>query len=162
MENETGKNCIIISPHFDDEIIGLYEVLMNPMIKPVIIYMQEDEERKKESLELRKHFNNINIQLFQKSVPSMFLNPDNIIYCPDPIYEIHPDHRKWGAFGEELFRQGLNVIFYSVNMNAPYIHQVKDPTGKRRLLEKVYPSQKSMWKYEHKYFIWEGRYRFLL
>lgn len=156
------SETIIISPHFDDEILGMYSILMNPLIKPIIIYMQNDENRKKESLQLKKEIDNIQIQLFQKSIPTTFLNPNNVLYFPDHIYEFHPDHRKWGAYGEELLRQGLNVIFYSINMNAPYIHNINDPNGKRRLLEKVYPSQKSMWKFEHKYFIWEGRYRWLM
>ena len=39
--------CVIIAPHFDDEIIGGYELLINPLIKPIIVYMQDDEERKK-------------------------------------------------------------------------------------------------------------------
>src|SRR5574344_1558208 len=102
MSENVKPETIIISPHFDDEIIGCYEVLMNPIIKPIIIYMQDDEERKKEALELKKHLQNIQVQIFQKSVPTMFLNKNNIIFCPDPIFEFHPDHRKWGVYGEEL------------------------------------------------------------
>jgi hypothetical protein len=153
---ENKSDIIIISPHFDDEIIGNYEILTNPLIKPIIIYMQNDEERKQEALKLKTFVDNIQVQIFQKSIPQMFLDPKNTLYFPDPIFEFHPDHRKWGSVGEDYLRQGLKVIFYSINMQAPYIHNTKEPKQKRHLLEKVYPSQKNMWKYDHKYFIFEG------
>lgn len=160
MAESKKSGVVIISPHFDDEIIGLYSVISNKSIKPIIIYMQDDEERKKEALTLKSHLDNIQIQLFQRSIPPMFLNPSNVLYFPDHIFETHPDHRKWGAIGEEYLRKGLNVIFYSINMNSPFIFEEKDPKGKRHLLEKVYPSQKSLWRYEHKYFLWNGFYKF--
>jgi hypothetical protein len=153
---------IIIAPHFDDELIGCYEILTNPIIKPIIIYMQDDIERKQEALSLKKYLDNIQVQLFQKSIPTMFLNPSNILYFPDHSYEIHPEHRKWGAVGEDYLRQGLNIHFYSTNMNAPYIHEVKEFKQKRHLLEKVYPGQKNLWKYDHKYFLFEGRCKWIM
>lgn len=160
-ENKT--ETIIVAPHFDDEIIGAYEILTNPLSKPIIIYMQEDEERKQEALKLKNHIENIQIQLFQKSIPSTFLNPKNLFYFPDPYFEFHPDHRKWGAYGEDLLRQGFrNVIFYNINMQAPYIHELKDFKGKRRLLEKIYPSQKNLWKFEAKYYLFEGYCKWII
>lgn len=160
-ENKT--ETIIVAPHFDDEIIGAYEILTNPLTKPIIIYMQDDEARKQEALKLKNHIENIQVQLFQKSIPSTFLNPKNLFYFPDPIFEFHPDHRKWGAYGEDLLRQGFkNVIFYNINMQAPYIHEVKDFKGKRRLLEKIYPSQKNLWKLEAKYYLFEGYCKWII
>jgi len=157
------REFVIIAPHPDDEILGNFEVLMNPIIKPIIIYTEDvDQKRREESLTLKKHVDNIQVQMFQKSIPPIFLNPNNILYFPDHLNETHPIHRKWGAFGEELFRQGFNIIFYTTNMNTPYMHEVKEFKQKRHLLEKVYPSQKSLWRYEHKYFLYEGRYQFLL
>lgn len=154
---------IIVAPHADDEIIGCFEVLMNPFFKPIILYTDvEDENRKLESLNLKKHIPNVNIQLFVKNVPAMMLNPTNILYFPDPVFEFHPDHRRVGAMGEELLRKGLNVIFYSVNMQAPYIHEVIDFKQKRHLLEKVYPSQKNMWKFDAKYYLFEGKNKWLM
>lgn len=159
--SENKVEHVIIAPHYDDEIIGNFEVLMNPIIKPIIVYLQDDPERQKESLTLKKHIDNIQVQMFQKSIPPIFLNPNNILYFPDHIHEAHPMHRKWGSFGEDLFRQGFNIIFYTTNMNTPYMHEVKEFKHKRHLLEKVYPSQKNLWRYEHKYFLFEGRYQFL-
>ena len=79
--------CVIIAPHFDDEIIGCYEVIMNPLIKPIIVYLQDDEERKKESLSLKKFIDRIQVQLFQKSIPSVVIDPKNVLYFPDPYFE---------------------------------------------------------------------------
>jgi hypothetical protein len=159
---ETKPETVIISPHFDDAEIGNWEIITNPLIKPIIIYMQNDEERKKEALELKNMLDNIQVQLFQKSIPQIFLDPKNTLYFPDHINEFHPDHRKWGAYGEELFRQGLNVIFYSINMTSPCIHEVKEPDKKKEFLDKLYPSQKDMWSYDTKYYLFEGRYKFLM
>lgn len=157
-----SENAVIIAPHFDDEIIGCYEILTNEMFKPIIVYMQEDEERKIESFELKKINDRVQVQLFQKSIPSLILKKENTLFFPDPVYEFHPDHRKWGAHGEELLRQGFNVIFYNVNMQAPYIHEVKDFKQKRHMLEKVYPSQKNLWKFDAKYYMFEGRCRWIM
>ena len=160
--SENKVEHVIIAPHYDDEIIGNFEVLMNPIIKPIIVYLQDDPERQKEALTLKKHIDTIQVQLFQKSLPPVVINPTNILYFPDPVFETHPMHRKWGAVGEDYLRKGFNVIFYSTNMTAPYVHEVSDFKGKRRLLEKVYPSQKSLFKFENKYFLFEGRYRWIM
>jgi hypothetical protein len=162
MQENNKIEVIILAPHYDDEIIGCYKIINNPLIKPIIIYMQDDEERKQESLKLKTHIPNIQVQLFQKNIPPIFLNPKNLLYFPDPYFEFHPDHRKWGAQGEDFLRQGLNVIFYNINMQAPYIHEVKDFKGKRRLLEKVYPSQKNLWRYEAKYYLFEGYNKWII
>jgi len=156
------SEIVIISPHFDDEIIGCFEVITNPLIKPIILYMQDDEERKKESLKLKNELDNIQIQLFQKNIPSTFINPNNVLYFPDPIFEFHPDHRKWGAIGEDYLRQGLNVVFYSINMQAPYIHEIKESNQKENLLNKVYHNQKDLWKIDKKYVLFEGRCKWIM
>lgn len=159
-KEEIFEGHVIIAPHPDDEIIGCYEILMRE--KPVIIYMDEiSNERRVESMKL-KEFTNVTIQLFLNSVPMSFLNKEVTLYFPDPIYEIHPKHRKWGAIGEQLLRQGINVIFYNTNMSAPYIHELKEWKKKEELLNKVYPSQKYLWEYEKKYVLFEGRNKWLM
>jgi len=162
MSEEKRIEHVIIAPHYDDEIIGCWEILNNPLVKPIIIYMQDNKDRQNEAIKLKTFIERVQIQLFQRSIPSHFLNPSNVLYFPDHIFEFHPDHRKWGATGEEYLRQGLNVIYYSINMQAPYIHEVKDFKGKRHLLEKVYPSQKSLWKNEAKYYLFEGYCKWIM
>lgn len=156
------KVHVIMSPHPDDDVIGCYEVLLKEK-KVIVIYTEDIPQiRREESLELKKHFDNIGGQLFLRSVPPNLLNKESVLYYPDPIYDVHPSHRKVGAQGEELLRRGLNVVFYNTCMNAPYIHEVELPEQKEQVLEKVYSSQKSLWKYEKKYFLFEGRCKWLI
>ena len=152
---------VIVSPHGDDELIGNYSAIVIKKINPIIIYTSDmDEERKTEILQLPK-FIDVKAQLFCKEVPSNLLSPNSILFFPDPINEIHPEHRRCGARGEEFARRGLNVIFYSTNMNVPWIREIEDFKKKRHLLEKVYPSQKSLWKTEFKYLLYEAHQKWI-
>lgn len=145
---------VIIAPHPDDEIIGCYKYLTQT--NPIIIYDGDtDIERRNETQKLRDHAE-IKVQLFLMSIPPNLLNKDTIFYFPDPVYELHPLHRKWGAIGEQYAREGHNVLFYNTNMNAPYIHEVDNSKAKEALLNTVYPSQSDLWKYEKKYVLFEG------
>jgi hypothetical protein len=156
------SEVIIIAPHPDDEIIGVYEELEKKDNRIIVIYDGEtDQKRREEALKLREYFINVKFQLFQTTIPQPYLQKSNIFFLPDPYFEIHPDHRRWGFIGEQMARGGFNVVFYSTIMSAPYIHKVKDPLEKKSTLEKVYPSQKSLWEYDYKYFIFEGRCKWI-
>jgi len=160
MSEEKKKEIVIVAPHPDDEIIGCWEILKNE--KPIIIYSGNTPlERREESTKLKDHVK-IKAQLFQMSIPTSFTNDQCTIYCPDPAYEINPEHRMWGMIGESMLRSGINIIFYNTNMNAPYIHELKDSKEKEELLNKVYPSQKSLWEYEKKYVLYEGRNKWIM
>ena len=153
---------IVMSPHCDDEIIGCWEILSDPNMSPIIIYTENMEQKRREEALKLKEFVNVKYQLFYKSIPPNLLDPKNIFYFPDPVYETHPTHRLQGNVGEQLVRSGFDVVFYSINMQAPYCHEVGNPSAKEDLLNKVYPSQKDLWKYDARYYLFEGRCRWII
>jgi len=80
-----------------------------------------------------------------------------IFFFPDPVYEFHPEHRKWGQVGERFLRALKHtVVFYTINMMPPYIHEIKDPGDKQKNLNEIYFYKKTLWEYDHKYFLFEG------
>jgi len=155
------KQSIIIAPHPDDEIIGTFEILNNQTKKIIIYDIETSEQRKLEAISLKDYFPQIIKQEFLLSFPKKYLSKNTTYYFPDPINEIHPKHRCWGNMGEIIARAGFDVIFYSTIMNVPWIHEVKQPGKKLSYLNLIYQSQKDLWKYEHKYFLWEARYKWI-
>jgi len=151
-----SKEIIIVAPHPDDEIIGCYEFLTKKGNQPIIIYGPDTDSKRREEVTKLRQFTEVKAQLFQASIPTNLLTKDNLLLFPDPIYETHPLHRHYGMMGENAARQGMDVIFYSTNMRAPYIHEVIFPDVKKTLLNSVYFSQSSLWEYNHKYFLFEG------
>ncbi len=162
MVNLSFNELIIISPHCDDDLIGNYEIISTKSYKPIIIYTEKtNTQRKEESLKLKDFFPNIKAQLFEKSIPSHFINKDNLFLFPDPIYEFHPAHRLQSCIGEKMFHENYNVVFYNINMTAPYCHEVKCFKDKERYLNLIYPSQKSLWEHDKKWVLFEGRNKWL-
>lgn len=153
-------DIFIMAPHRDDEIIGCYEILKTGLVQAVIFLGEE----KPSDEQVRKYFN-LPYMACVKDITSMpevlktisNLDLDIVFMFPDVYFETHPVHRTWGGVGEVCKRNGLvNVWFYNTNMTAPYIREVSDPKGKREALEYLYPEKADLWKYDHKYFLFEG------
>jgi len=155
------KKLLIVSPHADDELINCFTILSNT--RNLIIHIgydtsELDSVRKLESLSLMKFFKNIEEYYYFCDL-SFFNDSDRlrqyeIFYFPDPVYEKHFLHRYWGVVGEKLLRTGYNVVFYSID--APYIFKLKEWEKKKELLDSVYPSQKSLWELDRKFYYFEG------
>jgi len=153
------KTKVIIAPHVDDEIIGAYSIISNPDNKIIIIYSDFDmtQERQNEMVNVKKKFDNIKAYLKAREIPQQFLDENEYeLYYPDPFHETHPHHKLIGNKGYDLFQQGHPVNFYSINMQAPYIYNVSDPSEKKKVLDELYPSQKSLWEMDAKYYLFEG------
>jgi hypothetical protein len=149
---------VILAPHADDEIIGCFEVLQNIKRRDIVILYGTPEAH--------KEANRLNSICYQFPYPDFFIvqkiERDDHLYFPDPYFELHPSHRYWGAVGENLLRKGFKVTFYVTNMLAPYIFECPNPEKKRDWLEYYYPDKSSLWKYDHKYFLFEGYNKWLL
>ena len=146
---------VIIAPHCDDEVIGTYEILKNKNDIVIVYSTCNDDKRIKHARELQKFFR-IEAQIRYDLVPEYLLNRKHIFYAPDPSTEVHPLHREWGFRLEQMARNGYKVIFYTTLMNTPYIHEVTTWQHKKQILNQVYPDQKDLWKFDHKYFLFEG------
>jgi hypothetical protein len=141
----------IWAPHGDDEIIGCHSILVNAPRGDVTVFFGEMVGV------------NRSVDLFG-FVPSSY-PPDNndyvkyeIVYAPDPSTDFHPRHQALGHSAQLLFRLGIikRLIHYTTSMQAPYIFEVKDREGKRNALNGCYPEKSDLWRYEHKFFIFEG------
>lgn len=156
------KVNIIMAPHADDELIGCFTLLDQGTVHMVLV---AGEKVRKEMYACADHYN-FQIKLVdERNVYNFAVYARELggnIYFPDPIYEWHPEHRFWGTQGEKVMRGGQdNVCFYSVQMAAPYIRESLDPDKKRQKLDVLYMQKKDLWKYDHKYFLFEGQYKWL-
>ena len=150
------KKYVIIAPHADDEIIGCFKLLSTGLVETVLL---PDNKQLNEAVPSGEHFG-FSLKLIEDF--DFYLLVNKIFLFPDPIYETHPEHRKLGMLGEELCRIGQEVIFYTTNMLAPYIFESTQPAIKRKCLNMLYPTKKSLWEYEHKYFLFEGYTQWLV
>lgn len=156
-----NSRTLIVSPHPDDEIIGCWEVLTKSRKTVVFFTETTTREREKEVKQLTKEFSIDFCRFYNSDYDSLVRDlvkdyKKFTIYFPDPYFEKHFAHRLVGSIGERLARMKFDVVFYSVNMEAPYIHEVKNPELKRDCLLRVYPSQSSLFDREKKYELFEG------
>lgn len=156
---------IIIAPHHDDEIIGNFNILMQNNKKVILYYNEMPSVETKRRLidQIPGGNRNTVFGIFpgHNFLPDNYDERNSTFYFPDPIFETHPLHREIGHIGEMLWRNGVNVVFYSTNMQARYISELSHPDAKRDLLNLVYPEKSDLWKYEHKYFLFEGRCKWI-
>jgi hypothetical protein len=146
---------IIVAPHADDEIIGCYELLSRGLVDTVLF---PNDKQLEEAVNSSEHF------MFTRTLFDDYdcEKQGKIFLFPDPTYELHPNHKYLGHLGEELLRRGQEVIFYTTNMLAPYIHEVSQPLIKQKCLNTLYPTKKDLWEFEHKYFLFEGYTQWLM
>ena len=147
------KSIIIVAPHEDDEIIGCFEILQEATNKNLQVQVMYPN-----SLTPPQHYCEVSALSFKVIIGRAcwpFLFPTKVekniqFFFPDPVYETHPEHRRLGQIGEGLLRKGGDVVFYSVNMQAPYIREVKNPEQKKQALNLYYPEKSDLWRYDHK------------
>lgn len=151
----TERKHIIVAPHADDEIIGCFEILMTGKVWKVLFPILNEPAIK----EVKKCSDVFGFEINVFAPTDLYkwggraAERGGLIFLPDPIYELHPEHKTWGGMGRQL---GHNVVYYTTNMNAPYMHECNDPKGKKELLDLCYPDKSTLWRYDHKYWLFEG------
>ena len=159
---------LIIAPHPDDEIIGCFEILEKySRTKKLLYVMYAENFRQSIKSELIFGFKRLSFVNMRDALEQMHkIGNLEVVYAPDPYFELHPLHREIGNEALYYRRRGFisRLIFYTTNMNAPYIRTLPEAavSNKRNSLNVAYPDKSDLWKYEHKYFLFEGRTEWLL
>lgn len=153
---------IIWAPHGDDEIIGCSQALLRrnqTHLTMVFFHDGYGDDPGISRSETEHGFQSGNLKAALDS-QRYLLWDDAVYYVPDPYFETHPLHRKLGHLAERLFREGKihRLIFYTTVMTAPYIFELtaKQKEYKRRQLGLCYPEKESLWKFDHRYWLFEG------
>ena len=160
------KSVIIVTPHCDDEIIGAYSILSKSKWSSVWYVEKVDKRREDAALKIFDVLDVSTLSFFRGNYNSLRKKikkiKESTYYFPDPYFETHPAHRAIGAIGEEFLRKGWDIVFYSTNMQAPYIHEVKNLKAKEMCLNHLYFSERSLWEFEKKYILFEGYNKWIL
>lgn len=142
-------NIVVIAPHPDDELIGCFTLLRRGAVKYVYFLDVDTMEFERSAEE------------FKFKVVTDFsevLNEVDVILVPDPC-ERHPLHKEAYVFGRKLaIKHNKMLGLYSTEMTASYVDLLPKQIAleKRAYLDLIYPSKADMWRYEHKYWLYEG------
>jgi hypothetical protein len=148
---------LIIAPHIDDELIGCYSVLANsPKHSVTILFRYElTEERKRESGNLKNFFPSVAVLVYATDQDladrfSYLIEEADEVYVPSRR-DGHADHRKVNA----QYRKHA-THFYSVDMEGGAYIGDEASKKKHHCLNMCYPSQKSLWETNAKYYLFEA------
>jgi len=142
---------VIISPHPDDELIGCFTLLRSKKIEKVY-YIRSDTKRHVEAQILSRK---MGFKLEFITLNDFTKLPDTFTYLVPDFQDHHPLHKIVNSLAKISF---TSLGYYTTDMNTSYVRELpsKLQREKKEMLNKFYPSQKSLWKYEHKYFLFEG------
>jgi len=145
---------VIIAPHPDDELIGCFTLIRARVVSKVY-YIVGDKKRlaKAQKLGKKMEFETKTITLTELFTNKIELEKNEICLIPD-IRDKHPLHKRVSILGRRIHPVG----YYTVDMNTDYIWELPEKLRKekKRFLDKFYPDQKSLWKNDWKYFLFEG------
>jgi len=145
----------ILIAHPDDESVGAYNMIRIRNIDEVILinpFEQFPDVRIEEISEMCKKnnitFTQVQTVNFEKGEGYLFPTPNSH----------HPHHKYVAMKYLEALKEGADVYFYDVEMIEPWTLRLplKLSEEKRKFLNKYYPSQKSLWESDYKYWLFEG------
>ena len=148
----------ILAPHPDDELIGCYTLLSSRLVHKV--YYFDGEDRKEEAENCSRIFGSFDYEFIKpaEAIEKLSGNVEGILLMPDPS-ERHPLHKKVSQIGLMVVEQlKINYGFYSTEMTASYVWELDEKLKweKKKCLELCYPSQRSLWENDWRYWLFEG------
>jgi hypothetical protein len=145
-------SVVIWAPHPDDELIGCYSVLAARPAKSATVYYGSIEHGCLLSSRM------FGFRYFNFYEGALEIETWDVVYAPDPDYDVHPEHQWFGSMARRYFRTGRinRLIHYSTQMSVPYLWEEKDPQAKLEALNKCYPEKGSLWEYDHRYWLFTG------
>lgn len=145
---------IVISPHPDDELIGVFSLIKRGLIDKVI-YLDVTPIRHRHARQAGRELGfSVEVIKFKNLYTFLEKNPSHIYLVPDAT-DRHPLHK---AVNSAAKFSGCKLGYYSVDMVASFIRELseKQKEEKRKTLNKFYPDQRPLWDNDWKYFLFEG------
>lgn len=145
---------IIIAPHPDDCLIGCWSLVKRGMIDKVY-YLDVTPIRYRYARQAGKELGfSVGVIKFKDLYAFLEKNPSHTYLVPD-IADNHLLHKAVNCVGR---LSGCHLGYYSTEMNTGYVKELSAEMKKEKLfaLNKFYPDQSSLWKYDWKYFLFEG------
>lgn len=125
-------------------------------------------ERDLETCKFLGHFSTARSLTLFPSIESFWLSlhlllppgrqENTVIWFPFPT-EVNPLHRKiTSLIHHKPLSCNVSCGLYSTQMDNPvFVRECLYSTEKRRILDECFVSQSNLWKYDYKYFLYEGR-----
>lgn len=145
-----GRMNVILAPHLDDEVLGCFGVLRDiDMVyfftgdyRADALHVKEPERMVMLGYHLR----------YARWSDDIIFTPEDTIYIPSK-YDYHPLHRRVRQIGLQLPGKKM---FYSVEMNTPWLEEEESPLAKRELFKELYPSEVRTINKDDKYFLFQS------
>lgn len=129
---------IIFAPHLDDEILGCYSILSQI---DLIVYFTRDY--REELIKTNDKY------IYHEDFNPNSIIPSDTIYLPSK-FDYHPMHTMVRKFGHTLV---CNKMYYSIEMNVPWLEEELDPKGKQQAFNTLYPNEDM---HNDKYFLFKS------
>lgn len=147
----------IIAPHVDDELIGCYSLFSLGLVESVHYIEPVEPSRMDEAKVFCKASECV--PHFGAALTYLPDSADHTIYCVPSPTDRHPLHRI--VFHHALdWKRAHNypLLVYSIDMYDYFVHELPSPDSfaKHNLLNNYFPSQRTLWEYDFRYFLFEG------
>lgn len=137
---------VILAPHLDDEIIGCFSILKKG---DLVVYFKDDYRA--DSINRKGHPWTYELGHVNDDYPA--LRSDDVLYIPSRC-DYHPLHQAVNRYAV-----GINhpkKIWYSVEMNTPWLQEEENPKMKLDLFKTLYPGEVETICKNDKYFLFKS------